>query len=174
MATRKEADHRTNNPAANPDPITGAPGAHPVGTGVGTALGGIAAGAAAGAVAGPVGAVAGAIVGGVVGGLAGKGVAENIDPSVEEAYWEENFASRPYYSEGTAFDEYRPAYRYGVDARRRSDTRTFDEVERDLARDWEQARGRSKLGWDKAKLAARDAWDHVERKLPGDADGDGR
>jgi len=118
--------------------------------------------------------VAGAIVGGVVGGLAGKSVAENIDPSVEEAYWEENFTSRPYYSEGTSFDEYRPAYRYGVDARQRSDIRTFDEVERDLARNWETSRGRSTLGWDKAKLAARDAWDRIERTLPGDADGDGR
>lgn len=165
---------RTQNPDANPDPITGAPGAHPVGTGVGTAVGGIAAGAAAGAVAGPVGAVAGAIVGGVVGGLAGKGVAESIDPSVEEAYWEQNFASRPYYTQGSSFEDYRPAYRYGVNARRRSDISTFDEVERDLARDWDKSRGRSPLGWDKAKFAARDAWDRVERVLPGDADGDGR
>ena len=54
---------------ANRDPLTGAPGAHPVGVGLGTAAGGMAAGAAAGAVAGPVGAVAGAVVGGIVGGL---------------------------------------------------------------------------------------------------------
>src|SRR5438105_822724 len=38
---------------ANRDPITGEPGAHPVGTGVGTAAGGAAAGAAGGAAAGP-------------------------------------------------------------------------------------------------------------------------
>jgi uncharacterized protein (TIGR02271 family) len=67
--------------SANLDPITGAPGAHPVGTGVGAAAGGIAAGAAAGSVAGPVGTVVGAAVGAVAGGLAGKGVAENIDPT---------------------------------------------------------------------------------------------
>ena len=66
----------------NRDPITGAPGAHPVGTGVGAAAGGIAAGAAAGSVAGPVGTVVGAAVGAVAGGLAGKGVAEKVDPTV--------------------------------------------------------------------------------------------
>ena len=66
----------------NRDPISGAPGAHPVGTGVGAAAGGIAAGAAAGSVAGPVGTVVGAAVGAVAGGLAGKGVAEKVDPTV--------------------------------------------------------------------------------------------
>ena len=42
---------------ANRDPITDAPGAHPVGTGVGALLGGAAAGAGTGTVAGPVGTV---------------------------------------------------------------------------------------------------------------------
>ena len=67
--------------SANRDPITGTPGAHPVGTGVGAAAGGVAAGAAVGSVAGPVGTVVGAAVGAVAGGLAGKGVAEKIDPT---------------------------------------------------------------------------------------------
>lgn len=69
--------------SANLDPLTGAPGAHPVGTGVGAAAGGIAAGAAAGSVAGPVGTVVGAAIGAVAGGMAGKGVAETVDPTVD-------------------------------------------------------------------------------------------
>ena len=81
---------------ANRDPISGAPGAHPVGTGVGAAAGGVAAGALAGTVAGPVGTVVGAAIGAVAGGLAGKGIAEAIDPTAEEAYWRENFSGRPY------------------------------------------------------------------------------
>jgi len=64
---------------ANRDPITGATGSHPVGTGLGAAAGGVAAGAAAGSVAGPLGTVVGAAVGAVLGGLAGKGVAEMVD-----------------------------------------------------------------------------------------------
>src|SRR5829696_1050286 len=74
----------------NPDPITGEPGSHPVGTGLGAAGGG-AAGAAIGAVGGPVGVAVGAAIGAIVGGLSGKGVAEAIDPTAEQAYWQENF-----------------------------------------------------------------------------------
>jgi hypothetical protein len=69
--------------ATNLDPITGAPGAHPVGVGLGAAVGGIAAGAAAGTVAaGPLGTVVGAAVGAVAGGLGGKAVAEHFDPTL--------------------------------------------------------------------------------------------
>ena len=77
-------DNDTRQPSLNRDPITDAPGAHPVGVGIGAAAGGIAAGAAAGTVAaGPVGTVVGAAVGAVVGGLGGKAVAEHFDPTVE-------------------------------------------------------------------------------------------
>ena len=60
--------------SAHPDPITGEPGAHPVGVGVG-ALGAGAAGAAIGAIGGPIGMLIGAAIGAVAGGLAGKEVA---------------------------------------------------------------------------------------------------
>jgi len=49
----------------------------------------------------------------------------------------------------------------------------FDDVERDLERGWNNVKGESKLTWEKAKLATRDAWHRVERALPGDADNDG-
>lgn len=68
----------------NRDPISGALGAHPVGTGVGAAAGGVAAGAAIGSVAGPVGTAVGAAAGAIAGGLAGKGVAETVDPTVDD------------------------------------------------------------------------------------------
>jgi uncharacterized protein (TIGR02271 family) len=67
--------------STNRDPLTGAPGSHPVGTAVGATAGGVAAGAAAGSVAGPVGTAVGAVVGAVAGGAAGKGVAEEVDPT---------------------------------------------------------------------------------------------
>lgn len=164
--------------SANRDPITGAPGAHPVGTGLGAAAGGMAAGAAAGAIGGPIGAVAGAAIGAVVGGLAGKGIAESIDPTIEEAYWRENYVNRPYVTQGATFDEYGPAYRYGVDNYSKYPGKKFDEVEGDLARDWQRAKGKSSLTWDNAKHASKDAWhrlsDTVERATPGDSDRDGK
>src|SRR5688500_13657548 len=143
----------TTKTDANRDPITGAPGSHPVGTGVGAAVGGIAAGAAAGSVAGPVGTVVGA----VVGGLAGKGVAESIDPTAEDNYWRDNYSSRPYIDSSASYDDYGPAYGYGVNSYSKYPGRSFDEVESDLSRDWDSSRGTSSLSWDRAKNASRDA-----------------
>jgi hypothetical protein len=168
-----DTNQRNDGRDANPDPITGEPGSHPVGTGLGAASGGLAAGAAMGAVAGPVGAAVGAVVGGIAGGLAGKGVAESIDPTAEEAYWRKNYGSRPY-AKDASFDDYQPAYQYGWEARGRANKQSWGQSERDLGAGWDKARGKSKLDWEKAKHAARDAWDRVERALPGDADGDGR
>lgn len=148
----------------NRDPISGTPGAHPVGTGVGAALGGAAAGAAAGTVVGPVGTIVGAAVGAVVGGLAGKGVAEAIDPTREIGYWRENYSTRPYATKGVAFDEYEAAYGYGVASYSKYPGRSFDDMDSDLSRDWNASRGKSTLGWDRARFAARDAWDRVSTR----------
>ena len=144
----------------NRDPISGAPGAHPVGTGIGAALGGAAAGAVTGTAAGPIGTLVGAALGAIVGGLAGKSVAETIDPTSEDAYWRDNFALRPYAS-GASFDDYGPAYGYGVAAFTRYPGRSFDDLDLDLSRDWTPARGRSNLEWARARDAARDAWMRV-------------
>ena len=46
MHYENKGSSRTDDSTANLDPITGAPGAHPIGTGVGAAVGGVAAGAA--------------------------------------------------------------------------------------------------------------------------------
>jgi hypothetical protein len=72
-----------NENEANRDPISGEPGAHPLGTGVGAAGAGSIATVIGGVVGGPIGAVVGAVVGSVAGGLAGKGTAESINPTDE-------------------------------------------------------------------------------------------
>ena len=147
-------------PDANRDPLTGTPGSHPVGTGIGAAAGGIAAGAAAGTLAaGPVGTVIGAAVGAVAGGLAGKAVAEKLDPTVIDDYWKDRYSREPYYEREMSFDDYRPSYQLGAEARQRYPERSFDEVESDLSREYETARGTSRLSWEKAKRSARAAWE---------------
>ncbi|MCU0546248.1 MAG: hypothetical protein MUE44_29455 [Oscillatoriaceae cyanobacterium Prado104] len=167
--TVKEAD-------ANLDPISGETGAHPVGTGIGAAGAGAAGAAIGGAVGGPVGAVVGAVVGAFSGGLVGKGVAEAIDPTVEDAYWRDNYNSRPYAEANVTYDDYQPAYRTGYEGYSRygNTGKSFNEIEMDLQRDYETNRGKSNVKWEKAKHAARDAWDRVERAVPGDIDKDGR
>lgn len=151
-----------NDKSRNPDPITGAPGSHPVGTGVGAAIGGAAAGAAAGTVAGPVGTIAGAAIGAVVGGLAGKGVAEKIDPTREDAYWRENHG-RQGYAKNRPYDEFAPAYRVGYQGYSQHGTagRTFAESEAELRRDYEKQQ--AKLAWEDARPASQAAWDKFEK-----------
>ena len=144
----------------NRDPITDEPGAHPVGTGIG-ATGGAVAGAAAGAIGGPLGVAVGGVVGAVVGGLAGKAAAEAINPTAEEDHWRENYTREPYYEQGRSFDDYGPAYRYGVDSRTRHEG-DWDSAEPRLASGWESNRGASSLDWDRARPASRAAWERVD------------
>lgn len=255
--------NRHNQPDANRDPITGAPGAHPMGVAAGGTAGAIA-GAAVGSIFGPIGTLVGGGVGAISGAAGGKAIAERVDPTAEVEYWREGATQREYYQrdrdfdrdyapayrlgtdyrndEGArdwseaeprlrerwskargessldwesarpavqdaynrtdrtfsayqdtdsyyadsyrkadyytdtfGFDDYRPAYRYGTQARAsRPDASWTPETEAELERGWERARGESRLGWAEAKAAVRDAWHRVEHRLPGDADGDGR
>jgi len=168
-----QSDRNRDAPDANRDPISGAPGAHPVGTGLGAAAGGAAAGAgtgmAVGTVAGPVGtavgAAVGAVVGAVAGGYAGKAVAENVNPTAEHEYWRNNYQTRPYADKSATYDDdYAPAYQYGWESRSQYKDRNFNEVESDLSSGWQNAKGKSRLEWEKAKGAVRDSWDRVSTR----------
>ena len=127
---------------ANRDPISGAPGAHPIGTGLG-ASGGAAAGAAIGAVAG---------------GLAGKGAAEAINPTIEDEYWRNNYSTRPYATADRGYEYYQPAYKYGWESRAKHGSKEFDSVAGDLQKGWDKARGTSKMEWNEARTPVSDAW----------------
>ena len=147
---------------SNPDPITGEPGSHPMGTGIG-ATGGATTGAVVGGmIGGPIGGAVGVVVGGIVGGLAGKTVAEGVNPSAEDEYWRENHAARPGVDPNVPYDEYQPAYQYGWESREQFADKRFDEVDNDLERGWDTAKGNSGLTWEKAKTATRDAWNRVD------------
>lgn len=154
---------------ANRDPMTGAPGAHPIGVGTGAAGGGIAGAVIGGAVAGPIGAGVGAVVGAVSGGFAGKGAAEMINPTSEHEFWRKEFTSRPYFTAGTPYEQYGPAYQYGWEKFTSLKGKTFQDVEAQLARDWEKRRGQSQLSWNNAREAARDAWQRSEKELRRDS-----
>jgi len=97
-----------------------------------------------------------------LGGPAGRGIAEMLDPAGEEAYWRENYATQPYYQPGYTYDDYHPAYRAGWEGRARHEGRSFEEVEHDLAAEYERHRGSSRLGWDASRAAARAAWNRFD------------
>ena len=58
---------------------------------------------------------------------------------------------------------YEPAYRYGWESANHTDYRgrKFHEVENDLERGWEKAKGQAKETWGDIKDATRDAWNRV-------------
>ena len=171
MKNDKELNRQLkNDKSRNPDPITGEPGSHPVGTGIGAAAGGAAAGAAVGTVAGPVGTAVGAAVGAVVGGLAGKSIAEKIDPTREDQYWRENHPRQPF-AKDRPYDEFAPAYRVGYEGYDEfgSSGKTFADSEAELRRRYELQE--DALPWDEVRPASEAAWRKFEQpRSSGDVD----
>lgn len=162
MAARKDSEKTMDVPptgSRNPDPITDAPGSHPVETGIGAAVGGVATGAAIGSVAGPLGTAIGAALGAIAGGLAGKGVGELIDPTTEDNWLRESFPSRTY-ARGEKYETYEPAYGYARESATKHEGRPFHEVESDLKAGWDKTGQAASLTWDKAKHAVKDVFDY--------------
>ena len=90
-----------------------------------------------------------------------SGSMHSVDWGTEDAYWRENYSTRPYATADRNYDHYRPAYQYGFESSSRYRGRAFNDVEHDLERDWDQHRGESKSTWQDVKDAVRDAWDRV-------------
>ena len=139
------------------DSLVGVPD-HPVAAIAGALAAGAASGAMVGTVAGPVGMAVGAVVGAVAGALGGDAIASSVEQVRDADYWRENYTQRPYVSDTDTFDDFAPAFDLGTSGRGRHAGRAFDDVEPELALEWPGARGSSRLDWDRARHAARDAW----------------
>src|SRR5271170_5434693 len=153
MTTRMNPEKKVDLPPQgnrNADPITNAPGSHPIETGIGAAAAGAATGMAVGAVTGSVGAAIGAAVGAVAGGYAGKGIGEMIDPTTEDNWLRDNFTSRPYVESGDNFEDFHPAYRCGALAEAKYGDAGIDLMEKQLQSDWEASK-ETNMPWTKAK-----------------------
>ena len=146
----------------NRDPLTGTPGAHPLGTTAGATSGAVAGGVAGLAVGGPVGGMIGIAVGAVAGGLAGKSAAESANPTAEEIFWRETYIREPYYVQGRAFEYYAPGFRAGWEGRVRHDGRTFEHAEADLKTGYDLTRSELDPSWQDIRPAARAAWNRVD------------
>ena len=146
----------------NRDPLTGTPGAHPLGTGAGAVVGALS-GAVIGTVAGPLGVVIGAATGAVMGGLVGKSSAEAVNPTAEEVFWRETYLRELYYVQGRAYEYYAPGFRAGWNGRVRHDGRAFEEAEPELQAEYILGKSELDPDWQEMRPAARAAWDRVDR-----------
>ena len=92
------------------------------------------------------------------GGASGAGLGWDA----EDTFWKGNYSTRPYASKDRSYDFYRPAYQYGFQSASTTHKgRQWNEVESDLERGWDRAKGTSKGMWADVKHAVRDAWDRV-------------
>jgi Protein of unknown function (DUF3606) len=83
-----------------------------------------------------------------------------------DAAWRAAHRTRGYAAPGTTYEDYAPAYRYGVLVADKHGHKTFAEVEPVLAAEWLTVRGPSRLDWDKARPAVEEAYTGLVRVQP--------
>lgn len=116
-----------------------------------------------------IGAAADAGIGAIEGGLAAAKIAAGASttkpafPVAEKEFWRKEYQARPYYTQGTPYEQYGPAYQYGWESHAAHKDKPFKDVEEQLGQKWEQHRGTSKLTWNHAKEAAQDAWQRAAK-----------
>ncbi len=81
--------------------------------------------------------------------------------SNEADYWREQHAKQPYADKTKKFEHYERAYRTGSEAAAKHTGKTFEEVETDIALDYEKGRPGDALPWDHVKPAVKAAWDRI-------------
>jgi hypothetical protein len=93
-------------------------------------------------------------------GEPGAHPAEKANPSAQDTYWREHFASRPYVRPGAEYGEYAAAYRVGWEGPGRYGELNWEKAEPRMGEDWHRT-GESGLDWAKASPAAKDAWERL-------------
>ena len=95
--------------------------------------------------------------------MSGRSFSQEVDPN-EDAYWREEYSLRPYFRAGRSYEDYEPAYRLGYRAAEVHRGTYDDELDEDLRIQYDQRRGKSKLDWDEASSAVRDAFTRRARR----------
>lgn len=83
------------------------------------------------------------------------------EADTEETYWRQQHAKQPYADENLAYEHYEPAYRTGIRAAQEHAGKRFEEIEDDLALDYEKNKAGTGLPWDRARPAVKAAWDRI-------------
>lgn len=91
------------------------------------------------------------------------------DHNYSGSRWRESYLTRPYYQEAQLttpdlnYDrDFSTAYELGHRARSESKEGTqFEDVEGGLEQKWEELKAESRLKWEHAKQAIKDAWDDI-------------
>lgn len=85
-----------------------------------------------------------------------------MEKSTDEAnYWREQHDKQPYADQNKTFEHYEQAYRTGYEGAAKHSGRAFEDVERDLAVEYEKSRPGDALPWDSVRPAVKAAWDRI-------------
>jgi hypothetical protein len=150
-------------PAGHATPENIQSDAETVGEGAGGFLAGVS-GLAIGATAGPVGAVLGALAGVLGGWWAGREVAHALTED-DDRYYRTQYEQAPDRLADRGYEQVRPAYVAGHLAGRNPDygQRSFDEVEADLRRAWDERVAEQRGQWTTVRGYARTAFERARR-----------
>lgn len=79
----------------------------------------------------------------------------------DEIFWQQQHPKQAYAEKMSSYEHYAPAYRTGSEAARKHAGKQFDEIEDDIALEYERNRAGSPLPWDQARPAVKAAWDRI-------------
>lgn len=131
---------------------------HILGAGASAVTGGAVGAVIGGVVAGPVGLAIGAAAGTALGAVAGHKASEAVDKRGDLGHFQQIFHTMPYYVKTMTWDDYAPAYRYGIEMHARFGRQPFAQAETGLEQGWTDAKGGSRLLWNEAREAVAHAW----------------
>ena len=83
--------------------------------------------------------------------------AEMFDPEADD-FWRHRYSTAPYARTGFSYEDFRPAFLYGMRTARRHQGSSWDELRSSLEEGWEEVRGISPLTWPEAEGAVQEAW----------------
>jgi hypothetical protein len=82
----------------------------------------------------------------------------------QDAYWRQ-WHGKQSFAGNRPYEDYQAGYRAGYEGYSKCQgKRTFADSENDLRQEYERNRGKSGLGWEHARQAARAAWDRLGRR----------
>lgn len=80
----------------------------------------------------------------------------------ENTYWKEHYSSRPYYDKSRDYNNYEPAYRYGVDLYNQNPGVPYSSLNQEQLRNgWNNARDKSQMDWSDVQIATQDAYNRL-------------
>jgi hypothetical protein len=82
-----------------------------------------------------------------------------LHPTEDESSWREHHGEQPWKEE--PYEHYEPAYKAGFEAARRHAGAHYEEIEANVARDYEKNDANPAIPWDRARPAVRSAWHRV-------------